>query len=75
VPFPVHEEKYLQESTKDYPVSFNGKVKFNINLPANMPKEDVEKAALADERTAKFLEGKIIKKIIVVPGKIVNVVI
>jgi len=75
VPYPVFEAKYLTESTKDYPVSFNGKVRFNLSLPATMPAPEVEKAALADERTAKFLEGKTIKKIIVVPGRIVNVVL
>jgi leucyl-tRNA synthetase len=74
-PYPVFEAKYLTESTKDYPVSFNGKVRFNITLPADMAKDDVEKAALADERTEKYLEGKSIRKIIVVPGRIVNVVL
>ena len=75
VPFPQHNDKYFIESTKDYPVSFNGKVRFNITLPADMAKDDVEKAALADERTEKYLEGKSIRKIIVVPGRIVNVVL
>lgn len=74
-PYPTHNEKYLVESTKDYPVSFNGKVRFNISLPATMSKEDVEKAALADERTEKYLGGKSIRKVIVVPGRIVNVVV
>jgi leucyl-tRNA synthetase len=74
-PYPVHEEKYLVESTKDYPVSFNGKVRFNISLPANMGKDDIEKAALADERAAKHLEGKTVRKVIVVPGRIVNIVV
>jgi leucyl-tRNA synthetase len=74
-PYPVFNPEFLTESTKDYPVSFNGKVRFNLSLPATMPAPEVEKAALADERTAKFLEGKTIKKIIVVPGRIVNVVI
>jgi leucyl-tRNA synthetase len=74
-PYPVFEAKYLTESTKEYPVSFNGKVRFNLSLPATLPAAEVEKAALADERTTKFLEGKTIKKIIVVPGRIVNVVI
>ncbi len=73
--YPEYEEKYLVESTKDYPVSFNGKVRFNISLPANMPKEEIEKAALTDARTEKYLDGKSIRKIIVVPGRIVNIVI
>jgi leucyl-tRNA synthetase len=74
-PYPVHEAKYLVESTKDYPVSFNGKVRFNISLPADMGKEEIEKAALADERAAKHLEGKTVRKVIVVPGRIVNIVV
>ena len=57
-----------------YPISFNGKVKFSLTLPADMPKDDVEKTALADEQTIKFLGGKPLKKVIVVPGKIVNIV-
>lgn len=73
--FPQWEEKYLVESTKKYPISFNGKVKFQIEMPAEATREAIEAAALADERTVKILEGKQPKKIIVVPGKIVNVVI
>ncbi len=74
-PFPVHEEKYLVESNKSYPVSFNGKMRFQLELPLSLSKEEVEKAALADERTNKYLDGKTIRKIIVVPGKIVNIVV
>ncbi len=74
-PFPVYNEAYLVEASKKYPISFNGKVRFTLELPADMSKEEVEKAALADEQTAKFLDGKEIKKIIVVPGKIVNIVL
>jgi leucyl-tRNA synthetase len=74
-PYPAFNPEFLTESTKDYPVSFNGKVRFTLSLPATMLAPEVEKAALADERTTKFLEGKTIKKIIVVPGKIVNVVL
>ncbi|GIJ93706.1 hypothetical protein CAPN001_13990 [Capnocytophaga stomatis] len=75
VPFPVFEEKYLVESTKEYPVSFNGKVRFKIELPLDMPNEEVEKIILADERTQAQLGGNPPKKIIVVKGKIVNVVV
>lgn len=74
-PYPTHEEKHLVESTKNYPVSFNGKVRFQIALPADMGKEDVEASVMADERTAKYLDGKQIRKVIVVPGRIVNIVI
>ena len=73
--YPQHEEKYLVESTKDYPVSFNGKMRFQIALPLDMSKEEVEKAVRADERTAKYIEGKTIRKVIVVPGKIINMVV
>ncbi|WP_392447056.1 leucine--tRNA ligase [Capnocytophaga canis] len=74
VPFPTFEEKYLVESTKEYPVSFNGKVRFKIELPLDLSNEEVEKIILADERTQAQLGGNPPKKIIVVKGKIVNVV-
>jgi len=73
--FPLCNEEYLKESSFNYPISFNGKVRFTIELPADMSKEDVEKTALANEQTAKYMEGKAPKKIIVVPGKIVNIVL
>ena len=73
--FPVCNEEYLKESSFNYPISFNGKVRFTIELPADMSKEDVEKTAMANEMTAKYLEGKTPKKIIVVSGKIVNIVL
>ena len=72
--FPDFDEKYLVENSVKYPISFNGKVRFTLELPADMSKEDVEKIALENEQTPKWLEGKEIKKIIVVPKKIVNVV-
>jgi len=74
-PWPAYNEEYLKESMTRYPVSFNGKVRFNIELPADTPREEVEKAALGHEAAAKWTEGKTVKKVIVVPGKIVNVVI
>jgi leucyl-tRNA synthetase len=73
--FPDYDEKYLVESSVKYPISFNGKVRFTLELPVGTPKEEVEKIALANEQTAKFMEGKTPKKVIVVPGKIVNVVV
>ena len=73
--FPVCNEEYLKESSFNYPISFNGKVRFTIELPADMSKEDVEKTAMANEMTAKYLEGKTPKKIIVVSGKIVKIVL
>lgn len=72
--FPVCNEAYLVESSVKYPISFNGKVRFTLELPADMPKEEVEKIALANELTIKQLAGAAPKKVIVVPGKIVNIV-
>ena len=73
--FPVCDEQYLAESTVKYPVSFNGKVRFTLDLPAGLAKDEVEKAALACEQTAKYMNGNTPKKIIVVPGKIINIVL
>jgi len=73
--FPICNEEYLKETSVKYPISFNGKVRFMLELPADMSKEEVEKTALANEQTIKQLDGNAPKKIIVVPGKIVNIVI
>ena len=73
--WPAYDEQYLVENTANYAISFNGKVRFNLALPADMPKEEVEKTALAHEYSAKWLEGKQIRKVIVVPKKIVNIVL
>jgi len=73
--FPVCNEEYLKESVVKYPISFNGKVRFTLELPADMNKEDVEKTAMANELTLKQLDGQQPKKVIVVPGKIVNIVL
>ncbi|MFD1551447.1 leucine--tRNA ligase [Putridiphycobacter roseus] len=73
--FPVFNPDFLVEANYAYPVSFNGKMRFKLELPTNMPKDEVEKAVLADEQSQKWLEGKAPKKMIVVPGKIVNVVV
>ncbi|QED38243.1 leucine--tRNA ligase [Antarcticibacterium arcticum] len=72
--YPVFEEKYLVESTKLYPVSFNGKMRFTIELSLELNKDEIEKAVMQDERTQKQLEGRAPKKVIIVPGKIVNIV-
>lgn len=74
VAYPKFEGKYLVESEKEYPVSFNGKMRFTINLSLDLSKEEIEKAVLSDERTQKQLEGRQPKKVIIVPGKIVNIV-
>lgn len=73
--WPAYDEKYLKEDEVKMMVSFNGKVRFPMNFAANTPKEDVEKAVLADERTAKYLGGKNIVKVIVVPNRIINIVV
>ena len=73
-PFPKFEEKYLVESTKEYPISFNGKMRFKMELPLDLTKEDIEAAVMAHEQTTKYLNGRTPKKVIVVPGKIVNIV-
>ena len=72
--YPIYEESYLIESNKDYPISFNGKMRFTMELPLDMGKDEIEKAVMADERTKKQLDGRAPKKVIVVPGKIVNIV-
>ncbi|WP_026932659.1 leucine--tRNA ligase [Christiangramia echinicola] len=72
--YPVFEEKYLVESMKNYPVSFNGKMRFTMELPLDMGKDEIEKTVMADDRTHKQLDGRTPKKVIVVPGKIVNIV-
>jgi leucyl-tRNA synthetase len=73
--WPAFNEDYLKESTANYAVSFNGKTRFNMSIAADASKEEVEKAALAHEGAARWIEGKQIRKVIVVPGKIVNIVV
>ena len=73
--WPGWDEKYLVESTVNYAVSFNGKARYNIQVPADTPREEVEKMALSHENASKWIEDKTIRKIIVVPNKIVNIVV
>lgn len=73
--WPEWNEEYLKENNVNYAVSFNGKARFTIQVPADMPKDEVEKLAISHESSAKWLDGKTIRKIIVVPGKIVNIVV
>ena len=73
-PFPKFEGKYLVESSKEYPISFNGKVRFKLELPADLSKEEIEAAVMANDKTQEQLQGRTPKKVIVVPGKIVNIV-
>ncbi len=74
-PWPKYDEQYLKEDTQTLSVSFNGKTRFTLDFPAGAAKDDIEKAALASEQAQKYLEGKQVVKVIVVPGRIVNVVI
>ena len=74
VAFPVFEQKHLVESTKNYPISFNGKMKFTLELSLDLSKDEIESAVMAHEKTQAQLQGRTPKKVIVVPGKIVNIV-
>lgn len=74
VAFPVFEAAHLVESEKEYPVSFNGKMRFTIKLPLDLTKEQIEEIVMKDERTQKQLDGRTPNKVIIVPGKIINLV-
>ncbi len=73
--WPKWNEKYLVESTVNYAVSFNGKARFNMQVPADTPREEVEHMALNHESALKWLDGHAVRKVIVVPNKIVNIVL
>ena len=73
--WPVHDETFLKENTVTYAISFNGKTRYSLELPIEMPREEIEKEVLENEGSIKWLEGKTPKKIIIVPKKIVNIVI
>lgn len=73
-PFPTADEKYLVDETVEYPIQVNGKVRSRVSVPADADTEAVKKAALADEKIAALLEGAEPRKVIVVPGRLVNVV-
>jgi leucyl-tRNA synthetase len=70
-----YDDKYLTENSFEYPISINGKVRAKMNFALDMPKEDIEKLVLASEVVQKWSEGKAPKKIIIVQGRIVNVVL
>ncbi|MGD0342941.1 MAG: leucine--tRNA ligase, partial [Bacteroidales bacterium] len=74
-PWPEFNEEYLKEDLFEYPVSFNGKLRFKIELPVTMDKEEIIKIVLADERAKKWLETGTLSNIIVVPHRIVNIVV
>jgi leucyl-tRNA synthetase len=73
--FPLLNEEYLIESEFAYPVSVNGKTKINVSFPLSLTKEEIEKAVLDTEDVKKLLKGDAVKKVIVVPGRIINIVI
>lgn len=74
-PWPIANEDLLKEDTFDYPVSFNGKMRFKLSLPVDFTVKQVEEAVISNEKTGRYLEGKALRKVVVVPGKIINVVI
>jgi leucyl-tRNA synthetase len=73
--WPHYDESYLKEDTVTMSVSFNGKTRFTVDFPADTPKDEVEKSVLASEQARKYLEGFQVVKVVVVPGKIVNIVL
>jgi leucyl-tRNA synthetase len=75
VEFPEFNPDFIKENTFEYPVSFNGKLRFKLELPVDAPKEEIEKQALQHEKAQRWVEGKQIRKVIVIPNKIVNVVV
>jgi leucyl-tRNA synthetase len=74
VDFPIVNEKYLVESSKEYPVSFNGKMRFTIELSLDLSVAEIQEIIMKDERTIKQLEGRTPNKVIIVPGKVINLV-
>ena len=73
--WPMANEAYLIENAFEYPVSFNGKTRFKLTLPLNLSTADIEKAAMEHEESQKWIEGKGVKKVIIVQGKIINIVV
>ena len=74
-PFPAYDDSVLVESEKLYPISFNGKTRFTLNLPLDLSNEEIEKTVLNNQQTKKFLDNKKPKKVIIVKGKIINIVV
>jgi leucyl-tRNA synthetase len=73
--FPEYKDEYLIQNTFEYPVSFNGKLRFKMIFPTDATISEIEKKILESEHTLKWIEGKKIKKVIVVPQRIINVVV
>jgi leucyl-tRNA synthetase len=74
-PWPEADTSLLVEDSFEYPVSFNGKVRFKLAMPLDAAKDEIEKTVLAHEQAQKWLDGKTPKKVIIVPKKIINVVL
>ena len=74
-PWPQFDERYLIEDALTYPISFNGKMRFKLELPTGISKEEIEQAVMSNTKTIQYLQGKLPKRIIIVPNKIVNIVI
>ena len=74
-PWPKYDEQYLKEDSQTLSISFNGKTRFTLDFPADASKDTIQETALASEQAQKYLEGKQVVKVIVVPGRIVNIVI
>ncbi|MEE9362570.1 MAG: leucine--tRNA ligase [Cellulophaga sp.] len=74
IDFPIFDASHLIESSKEYPISFNGKMRFKLEFSLEMSKDDLEAAVMAHEKTQEQLQGRTPKKVIVVPGKIINIV-
>ncbi|ALO15033.1 Leucine--tRNA ligase [Salinivirga cyanobacteriivorans] len=73
--FPAYDEQYLKEDEIEYPVSFNGKTRFKLSLPADASKDEIEKTVLDHEKSQKYLDGKTPRKVIIVPKRIINIVV
>src|SRR5690606_14050238 len=73
-PFPVFDPSHLVERSKNYPISFNGKMRFTLELPMDLNAQQIEDIVMAHEKTQEQLQGRVPKKVIIVPGKIVNIV-
>ena len=74
IAFPIFDASHLVESAKNYPISFNGKMKFTLELPLDLSKDEIQEIVMAHEKTQMYLNGRAPKKVIIVPGKIVNIV-
>ena len=73
--FPDHDDSYLIELTKNYPISFNGKLRFKKELSMDLSNESIEKIIMSDKKTNFYLKGQKPKKIIIIKGKIINIVV